>query len=81
MEPGLLNLKGKIHAKYQGEIAELTGEKKRLQKRMEINAQARVEVERDVFLGAQIRIGSSVMPVEEDLTSPTFTLGQEGVRY
>lgn len=81
MEPGLFNLKQRIYIKYQGEIAELIGEKKRLQKRMEINAQARVEVERDAFLGAQIRIGSSVTQIEEDLTSPTFTLGEEGITY
>ncbi|TGU74010.1 DUF342 domain-containing protein [Geomonas terrae] len=81
MEPGLFNLKQRIYTKYQGEIAELTGEKKRLQKRMEINAQARVEVEREAFLGAQIRIGSSVTQIEEDLTSPTFTLGEEGITY
>jgi len=79
MDPGLLNLKERIYAKCQGEIAELTGEKKRLQKRMEINAQARVEVERDAFLGAQIRIGSSALQIEEDLTNPTFTLGEEGI--
>lgn len=81
MEPGLFSLKQRIYNKYQGEIAELTGEKKRLQKRMEINAQARVEVERDAFLGAQIRIGSSVTQIEEDLTAPIFTLGEEGITY
>lgn len=81
MEPGLLGLKERIYAKYQGEMAELAGEKKRLQKRMEIYAQARVEVERDAFLGAQIRIGSSALQIEEDLTGPTFTLGEEGIRY
>lgn len=81
MEQGLLSLKERIYAKYQGEIAELAGEKKRLQKRMEINAQARVEVERDAFLGAQIRIGSSALQIEEDLTSPTFTLCEGGISY
>lgn len=81
MEPGLFNLKQRIYTKYQGEIAELTGEKKRLQKRMEINAQARVEVERDAFLGTQIKIGSSALLIEEDLTNPTFTLGEEGITY
>ncbi|MBJ6799586.1 DUF342 domain-containing protein [Geomonas sp. Red259] len=81
MEEGLFNLKQRIYTKCQGELAELTGEKKRLQKRMEINAQARVEVERDAFLGAQIRIGSSTLLVEEDLTNPTFTLGEEGIAF
>jgi len=81
MEPALLALKERIYDKYQGEIAELTGEKKRLQKRMEINAQARVEVERDAFLGAQIRIGASTLQIEEDLVSPTFTLTEEGIGY
>lgn len=81
MDPGLLSLKERIYAKYQGEMAELFGEKKRLEKRMEINAQAKVEVERDVFLGAQIRIGSSTLLIEEDLTNPTFTLNEEGIVY
>lgn len=81
MEPGLFNLKQRIYSKCQGEIAELAGEKKRVQKRMEINAQARVEVERDAFLGAQIRIGSSALLIEEDLLNPTFTLGEEGIAH
>ncbi|GFO69466.1 hypothetical protein GMLC_30450 [Geomonas limicola] len=81
MEPGLFQLKEKVYAKLQGEIAELTGEKKRLQKRMEINAQARVEVERDAFLGVQVRIGSAALQIEDDLLAPTFTLGENGVEF
>ena len=81
MEPGLLGLKERVYAKLQGEVAELTGEKKRLQKRMEINAQARVEVERDAFLGVQVRIGASSLQIEEDLVGPSFTLGAEGVEF
>jgi uncharacterized protein len=79
MEQGLLKLKERVYAKYQGEIIELTGEKKRLQKRMEINAQARVEVERDAFLGSQIRIGEQALLIEDDLLGPTFTLTEEGI--
>jgi uncharacterized protein len=81
MEPGLLQLKERVYAKLQGEVAELTGEKKRLQKRMEINALARVEVERDAFLGVQVRIGNATLQIEEDLVGPTFTLGETGVEY
>lgn len=81
MEPGLLALKQRIYVKYEGDIAELVSEEKRLQKRMEINAQAQVVVERDVFLGAQIRIGSKALQIEEDLMNPTFALGEEGVIY
>ncbi len=81
MQPALLNLKERIYAKYMGEITELTGEKKRLQKRMEINTQARIEVERDAFLGAQIRIGSSALQIEEDLVNPTFTLSDQGISH
>jgi uncharacterized protein len=81
MEPGLLLLKERVYAKLQSEVAELTGEKKRLQKRMEINALARVEVERDAFLGVQVRIGNASLQIEEDLSGPTFTLGAEGVEY
>ena len=79
MEPGLLQLKERVYAKLQGEIAELTGEKKRLQKRMEINAQARVEVERDAFLGVLVRIGSATLQIEDDLVGPIFSLGADGV--
>ena len=79
MEPGLAQLKERVYQKYQGEVAELTGEKKRLQKRMEIKAQARVEVEREAFLGTQIRIGGQTLQVEEDLSAPTFTLGRQGI--
>jgi uncharacterized protein (DUF342 family) len=79
MEPGLLQLKERVYAKLQGEIAELTGEKKRLQKRMEINAQARVEVERDAFLGVLVRIGGATLQIEDDLVGPTFSLGADGV--
>ena len=81
MEPGLLQLKERVYAKLQGEIAELAGEKKRLQKRMEINSQARVEVERDAFLGVQVRIGGSTLQIEDDLVGPTFRLGTEGVEF
>ncbi|HBG04676.1 MAG: hypothetical protein A2075_20365 [Geobacteraceae bacterium GWC2_58_44] len=79
MEPGLVHLKERVYTKYQGEIAELTGEKKRLQKRMEINAQARVQVEREAFTGSQIRIGGSSLQIEEDLSAATFTLSEEGI--
>ena len=81
MEPGLMQLKERVYAKLQSEIAELTGEKKRLQKRMEVNAQARIVVERDAFLGVQVRIGNASLQIEEDLLSPTFTLGADGVEY
>lgn len=79
MEPGLFKLKERVYAKYQSEIAELNGEMKRLLKRLEVNAQAKVEVERQAFLGVQIRIGSSQLHLEEDLMTPVFTLGEEGI--
>ena len=81
MEPGLAKLKERVYDKYQAEIAELTGEKKRLQKRIELNAQARVEVEREAFAGARIRMGGCSLLIEEDLTGPTFTFTEEGICY
>ena len=81
MEPGLLQLKERVYAKLQSEMAELAGEKKRLQKRMEINALARVEVERSAFLGVQVRIGNASLQIEDDLLGPTFVLGAEGVEF
>jgi uncharacterized protein len=81
MEPGMLQLKERVYAKLQSEVAELTGEKKRLQKRMEVNEQARVEVERDAFLGIQVRIGNASLQIEDDLLAPTFRLGENGVEF
>ena len=81
MEPVLVKLKERVFAKYQGETAELTRETKRLQKRMEINLQARVAVERNAFIGTQIRIGERMLQIEEDLTSPTFALTEQGICY
>ncbi|MBJ6726560.1 DUF342 domain-containing protein [Geomesophilobacter sediminis] len=79
MEPGLLRVKEKVHTKYESEITELTAELKRLLKRMEVNAQAKVVVERDAFIGVQVRIGSSRLLVEEDQMRPMFVLGPDGV--
>jgi uncharacterized protein (DUF342 family) len=81
MEKGLVRLKERVFAKYQGEMAELQSERKRLTKRMEVNAHARVVVEREAFLATQIRIGERSFLIEEDLDNVTFTLGEEGICY
>jgi hypothetical protein len=81
MEAVLVKLKERVFTKYQGELVELTGEKKRLQKRMEINASAKVTVGRDAFIGTQIRIGERMLQIEEDLNSPTFELTEQGIGF
>jgi len=81
MEKGLVRLKERVFAKYQGEMAELQNEKKRLLKRMEVNALAKVVVEREAFLATQIRIGERSLLIEEDLDNVTFTLTEEGISH
>lgn len=81
MEPELIRLKERVFNKYQGDMAELDNERMRLQKKMEINAQARVVVEKEAFIGSRIRIGEQTLSIEEDLHGPTFTMGEEGICF
>ncbi|BEH09045.1 FapA family protein [Geobacter sulfurreducens] len=63
--------------KLQSVISELTGEKKRLQKRLEQVASAQVVVEREVLIGVAISIGAKVFQVDEDLGPTVFRI-EEG---
>ncbi|AJE04288.1 FapA family protein [Geobacter pickeringii] len=58
-------------------VAELSGEKKRLQKRLERVANAQITVERSVLSGVIISIGTKALQIVEDLGPTTFRL-EEG---
>lgn len=55
-------------------VAELTGEKKRLQKRLERVANARITVERAVLSGVVIAIGTKALQADDDLGKSTFRI-------
>lgn len=67
----------KISEKLTAAIMELTGEKKRLQKRLESVADAKIVSESSVRSGVLICIGTKSLLVDEDLGSTTFRL-EEG---
>ncbi|WP_298438520.1 FapA family protein [Geobacter sp.] len=56
------------------DVAELAGEKKRLQKRLEHVATARIRAERAVLGGVIVSIGAKALQVDEDLGPTTFRL-------
>ncbi|WP_298266943.1 FapA family protein [Geobacter sp.] len=59
------------------DVAELAGEKKRLQKRLERVANARIHAERAVLGGVIVSIGTKALQIDEDLGPTTFRL-EEG---
>jgi uncharacterized protein (DUF342 family) len=68
-------------SRLQTEIQELAGQKKRLQKRIEPPADARITVEREVYSGVCIRIGEKTLVLLEDVQNVTFRIGDEGITY
>lgn len=58
-------------------VAELTGDKKRLQKRLEHGANAQIQVERAVLCGVIVSIGTKALQVGDDLEKTTFRI-EEG---
>ncbi|WP_243370482.1 FapA family protein [Geotalea sp. SG265] len=81
VDPGVAALKKKVHGLLQTEIGELNRQKKRLQKRLELINNARVEVENTIYFGAQIMVGDKTLIIEDDLDSKTFTRSEEGIVY
>jgi uncharacterized protein (DUF342 family) len=63
------------------EVQGLQGQKKRLQKRLELLDTASIIIERTAFSGVQVRIGEKALLLEEDLENATFRLGEEGIEY
>ena len=72
LDPAMVRQKVMTSSHLQSEIAELTGQKKRLQKRLESVDHARIEVERTVYDGVQVVIGDKTLTVDNDLENVTF---------
>lgn len=81
VDPGIAALKERVHSLLQSEIAELNRQKKRLQKRLELINNAKVEVEMSAYFGVQIMVGDKMLTIEDDLQSKTFSRGEEGIVY
>lgn len=61
-------------------LSELTGEKKRLQKRLEQGADAQIQVERAVLSGVVISIGTRTLEVKDDMEGGiTFRLEDDAI--
>lgn len=65
--PELLRLKERAYHGKQAEMAELAGQKKRLQKRLEPIPTARIEVARNVYAAVKMTVSNHNHIVEEDL--------------
>ena len=61
-----------IHDKLQAELAELTGNKKRLQKTLEPSADSCVEVEREIYYGVVVKIGDRQCQLDDDQSGGSF---------
>jgi uncharacterized protein (DUF342 family) len=81
LDPVTVRLKEKMSIHLQSEIAELTGQKKRLQKRLESVDHARIEVERTVHDGVQVVIGDKTLTVDDDLGNVTFHVEEDAIVY
>jgi uncharacterized protein (DUF342 family) len=78
-DPNMAKEKEKIFHSLRAEIQELTGQKRRLQKRMERVESAAIRVEREVYSGVRIRIGEMTLLLEEDTVNATFRMGEDGI--
>ncbi|KAF0220403.1 MAG: hypothetical protein FD174_1304 [Geobacteraceae bacterium] len=65
----------------QTEVTELTGQKKRLQKKLENVDTARIKVEKNIYYGVQIAIGDKTLLVDDDLENVTFRLEEGAIVY
>jgi uncharacterized protein (DUF342 family) len=67
--------------RLQTELREVTGQLKRLKKRLELPDSACIKAERQVYCGARIRIGEKTLLLESDMEGVTFTLGEDGIVF
>ncbi len=81
LDPNMMKEKEEILQSLRTEIQELTGQKRRLRKRMELVENAAIRVERIVYGGVLIRIGENTMLLEEDNENVTFRMGEDGIVY
>jgi uncharacterized protein (DUF342 family) len=77
----ILKEKEKAFHRLQTEIQELSGQKKRLQKRMELVDNARIKVEREVYSGVRIKIGEATLLLDQDMENVTFSMGEDGITF
>jgi len=81
LNPEAVRVKEKAAIRLQSEIAELTGQKKRLQKRLECVDNAMIEAERTVFDGVEIVIGDKELTVDDTLENVTFHIEEDAIVY
>jgi uncharacterized protein (DUF342 family) len=81
LDPATVRLKEKTSIHLQSEIAELTGQKKRLQKRLESVDHAGIEVERTVHDGVKVAIGDKALSVDDELENVTFHIEEDAIVY
>jgi uncharacterized protein len=79
--PTMAKEKERIFNSLRTEIQELTGQKRRLEKRMGRVEYAAIRVEREVYSGVRIRIGEKTLLLEEDTENVTFRMGEDGIVY
>lgn len=78
--PGQINDTRQARDKLATALSELTGEKKRLQKRLEQTADAQIRVERAVLSGVVISIGTRTLEVKDDMEGGvTFRLEDDAI--
>jgi uncharacterized protein (DUF342 family) len=71
----------RIFNSLRTEIQKLTGQKRRLEKRMGRVEYAAIRVEREVYSGVRIRIGEKALLLEEDTENVTFRMEEDGIVY
>ncbi len=81
VNPNTTKEKEKIFHCLRAEIQELTGQKKRLEKRIELVENAGIRVEHEAYGGVRIRIGGNTLLLEEDMENVVFRMGEEGIVY
>lgn len=77
----MLKEKEKAFYRLQTEIQELSGQKRRLQKRMELVDNARIKVEREVYSGVRVKIGEVTLLLDQDMENVTFSMGEDGITF
>jgi hypothetical protein len=81
VDPATVSLNKMKSSHLQSEIAELMGQEKRLQKRLEPVDHARIEVERTVYDGVQVVIVDKELCVDDDLGNVTFLIEENAIIY
>jgi uncharacterized protein (DUF342 family) len=81
VSPDMLKEKEKAFHRLQTEIQELSGQKRRLQKRMELVDNASIKVEREVYSGVRIKIGEMTLLLDQEMENVTFRIGEDGITY